>query len=156
MKKFLGVILAVLLLVGCGGSGSETATISSDDFVYSNGNGKLALNQEMDPDALGEYTYSETESCGYDGLDKIYTYSDCEVYTYPQNGKDYVLYIDLLDSAKTSKNIQIGSTLDDIKSAYGENYTEEGEYIVYQLDNQKLKFLMIDEKVVFIEYSYEG
>ncbi len=154
MKKVFGLILSVMLLVGCSNQG--VSAIQADDFIYSNDNGSLSLNQEMDPDALGEYTYSESESCGYDGMDKVYTYADCEVYTYPQDGKDYVLYIDLLDDGETSRGIQTGDSLEDVQEVYGDDYTEEGNYIVYQLDDQKLKFLIVDETVTYIEYSYEG
>lgn len=164
MKKgLLGIILIIAVLFCLCSCGSENKgdddankpeAISAEDFVFSSPKGDVELNTVFDPDSLGEYDYYEAASCGYSGLDKIYTYSTFEIYTYPDGEKDYVLYIDLLEGAKTNRSIEIGSTLAELTGAYGEGFEKQGQNYIYKLGDKTLSFKVKDDAVAEVEYSY--
>lgn len=53
----------------------------------------ISLNEDMAEvqAALGEsLDYSQTKSCLYDGYDKVYTYDQIIITTYPKENRDYV------------------------------------------------------------------
>ena len=61
---------------------------------------QVVLGAEMKPiaDKLGKPTkYFESQSCAFQGLDKVYTYGGVIIRTYPENDVDYVLSIELKD-----------------------------------------------------------
>lgn len=103
-----------------------------------------------------KYDYSESISCEYNGLDKVYDFSDSGfvIYTYPENDKDYVLEIAVTSKDITQKDgkLKIGMSKADIEALYGTDYENEGELMVYSLnDGLTLNFLVIDN--VLEEYS---
>ena len=127
-------------------------------FVYAMGQDscKLPMNQEFTQLAsyLGEpETYFEAESCAFQGLDKTYNYPGFELVTYPIDGVDYISNIYFTDgTVSTAEGIQIGSTLEEMTAAYGEDYTENfGQYSYTDGDTQ-LSFLIEDGKVASVEY----
>lgn len=94
-------------------------------------NTKILLNTSMDnvSKILGSTTdYSEAPSCNYDGLDKVFTYGDVNIYTYPHPSGDIINEIEINDAAiTTDKGIApIGKTIEDIKAVYGEPTAVEG------------------------------
>lgn len=156
MKKLLiYALVLVLLLCSCGGSPAAKA-VSEEDFVFECEQGKLYLNKSFKPDDFGEYSYYEAQSCGYDGLDKIYTYGSFEVYTYPSGANDFISYIDLFEGAKTSRGIGIGSALASVKEAYGEDCSINANVYTYALGDKELCFTIDNDIVSEIEYAYNG
>ena len=106
--------------------------------------------------ALGEsYELTAAPSCLYVGEDKTFAYPDISISTFPIEDKDIIDEIDLLaDRFATNRGIKIGDTLDQIKAAYGSDYTDDGVLVTYWLggDSTNLKspqlyFEMTDGKV---------
>jgi hypothetical protein len=106
-------------------------------------------------EALGDPAqYFEAASCAFQGLDKIYTYNGFEINTYPNGDKDYISTVYFLDdSVTTDQGIYLGSTLDEVIDAYGEDYTQESGEYTYTLGQTKLAFIIEDETVTSITYS---
>jgi hypothetical protein len=56
------------------------------------------------------------------------------------------------DSVATDKGIYLGSTLDEVIAAYGNEYSAEGTSYVYRLGETKLTFIIEDDTVTSITY----
>lgn len=71
------------------------------------------MNENMEPlvKKLGDAdNYFESDSCAFQGKDKVYTYGSVKITTYPKDNKDYVYTIELLDdTVSTPEGISIGS-----------------------------------------------
>jgi hypothetical protein len=120
----------------------------------------VAMNAEMAPiaKALGEPTkYFESESCAFQGLDKVYTYGGVVIRTYPEKEVDYVLNVELKDdSVSTEEGVSIGDTKDKVKEVYGAPETENDSSFVYKKGACKLSFIFGDDgSVSSIVYTAE-
>lgn len=104
--------------------------------------------------ALGDsLSYFEAESCAFEGLDKIYTYSSIELSTVPLDGIDHISLIVLLDdTVATNEGIRIGSSVDDVVAAYGDDYNVQGQSYTYIHGETMLMFIFEDDVVAAIEY----
>ncbi len=178
MKKIgLLLIVLILLLTGCGGG--ENASGNLDDngdnsmpmgsineldddkeskgYVFEYNGTTIAMNEKAESilEDLGEpIDYFEAESCAFEGLDKIYTYSGFELNTYEIDGVDYVASVLLLDdSVSTKEGIYLYSNLNDVLSTYGNNYTKNLGMYTYELNKSKISFLIENDEVVSIEYT---
>jgi uncharacterized lipoprotein YmbA len=181
VKKVIIVIITALLLVGCGkgkgltednfvveegkASASEKTEQVTKEGERPTGKGYSFTYQEVAipmnteaasiVEALGEpVNYFEAASCAFQGLDKIYYYNSFELGTYPNAGKDYVSYVNLLDdTVTTDQGIFLGSSLTELKDAYGEDFTIEGSAYIYRLGDTKLTFIVEADEVKQITYS---
>jgi len=159
MKKIIICLIAVAIIfqAAC----SREKGLSRADLVFDAGDISISLDSDIAP-ALevlgGSYSFSEAPSCVYDGTDKIYTYDDLEIYTYPLNDKDLVDEIVLLTQRySTNKGIKVGDTISDIAEAYGKDYVREGDIISYPLDNgdpqsPMIYFVTDGEYIISINY----
>lgn len=82
--------------------------------------------------ALGENCEkTETISCVYDGYDKTFEYDGIIVSTVPVDGKDVIEMFTITGPEyKTTRNITVGATREEVIAAYGENYWDDG-YVNY-------------------------
>ena len=169
MKRIIALVLSIitsLLLISCNKqSTSNDQTTPNDNTstaeskysfkVESKNNFELKIDQDMSEalTALGEpLSYFEAASCAFEGLDKTYTYAGFTVMTRPDGNKDYINAIFLTDdSLTTAKGIYIGSTADEVISAYGES-TKTDTLISYTDGNTTLNFILKDSLVISIEY----
>lgn len=108
-------------------------------------------------DALGEpNTYFESESCAFQGLDKVYTYNDYVIRTYPKDDVDYVSSIELKsDSVTTSTGCFIGMDAETIK-AQNASLTLDSETdtaLVYVDGDCKLSYILTDGEASAITYT---
>lgn len=158
MKRFMIVFCLIGLMVsGCSGQASspKMGEVTAEDFQITLNERKLNLNAVFSTGYYGEsLSYYEAESCGFAGLDKIYTYTDYEIYTYPVNAKDQVLEIKFLENTKTSKKIGVGSTLADVKKVYGEKGVETGNLLEYTFDHSVLSMLLDNGRVSELSFVY--
>ena len=162
-------MMAVLLLVGCSRKQSvEDEKSLTDDtvdedtkigypFEYQGVN--ILVNEDAVPvlEELGEaMDYVETPSCAFLGTDKFYYYSGIELATYPSDDKDYIYYIEFMDdTVATKEGISIGSSVDEMITAYGEDYEEEigtNTSYTYTLGDSKLIFVTDDDTITGITY----
>lgn len=175
-KKLIPVWLTVLttLLCACGsgtggasvsGSHAEAQTAVSPEsaapaansrYVFSYQGLALPMNAELAPllETLGEpERYFEAASCAFDGLDKTYAYPGFELVTYPLDGTDYISDIYLLDnSVATPEGITVGSTLEQVIAAYGQDWEEDLGLYSYTDGDAKLCFLVENDAVISVEY----
>ena len=153
--------LMLTMLVACGGGEKENIYSLTIEGVVMQGN------QPVKPylDKLGsDYQYSESISCAYDGMDKIYAYKDFSLYTYPDGDKDYVLEVEVLGGDYApDKGIKIGSSREDVIKAYGEKYFEDGALLYYNKTNDAvdtvapmLYFVMDGNTVISFGITGEG
>lgn len=173
MKKIILFIAAMLFLTACSNAGENTqgndtsAENKSNEaaeepgtltegFSFENNEVSIPMNVDAAPivETLGEpVEYFEAASCAFQGLDKIYYYNGFELGTYPNGDKDYVSYVNLLDdSVATDKGVYLGSTLEEVTAAYGNEYTVDGASYVYRLGETKLTFIMEEDAVTSITY----
>ncbi len=140
---------------GSGNAPTEQAAV--EGFAYEHQGVTIPMNVDAAPivEELGEPAdYFEAASCAFQGLDKIFYYNGFELGTYPQGEKDYVSYVNLLDdTVTTEKGIYLGSTLEDMKEAYGEDYTSEGNAYIYRKGETKLTFIVENNVVTQITYA---
>lgn len=145
---------------------NETSVDSSDpsavdtsvsEYGYTLNGIKIKPNDNFSDivDSLGEPdTYFESESCAFQGLDKVYTYGSVTIKTYPKDDIDYVLSIEFKDDiTKTDEGIKIGSSSDEISSVYGEPSASNDSSITYTDGNANLNFILTDGKVSYITYT---
>lgn len=137
---------------------AETAAPAAHSgFVFAANNVEIGMNEEAAPivAALGKAdNYFESPSCAFQGIDKTYTYSNFELYTYPKNKVDYVSSIYILDgSVSTKEGIRLGSTTEEMIAAYGNDYKEELGAYTYTKDKSTLTFIVDNGTVSSIEYT---
>ena len=165
------ILAAVLFLVIKNiGSNNEPGNISQTDptptsvnenekskyyFEYNGVDIEVDAAAEPITEALGEpIHYFEAQSCAFEGMDKVYTYSGFDLQTYTKNNNDYVFSISFLDDTVTTKEgIGLSATLDDVTKAYGNDYEISFNQYNYIEDNHKLSFIIEDGEVVSIEYA---
>lgn len=157
MKKLVCVLLTLLMLLACVSCADNTQG-EAKNYMFQSGNVQIKIDAEAEAilAALGDWLdYSESPSCAFDGLDKIYVYAGFRVQTYPQNGKEYIRSVELVDdSVATDKGITIGSTKEQVTSVYGDPDDMTDTTAVYRDDanGMYLQFIFRDGKVTNIQY----
>ncbi len=130
---------------------------AKEGFSFEYGKTVIPMNVDAAPivKALGDpVEYFEAASCAFQGLDKQYYYQSFELGTYPQGGRDFVSYVNFQDdTVSTAQGIYLGSSLEELLAAYGEDYTQEGTAYVYKKGESKLTFLVEEDTVVQITYG---
>ena len=103
---------------------------------------------------LGEpVSYYEAASCAFEGLDKIYTYASFQIDTYPSNGADMLASIYFLDDlVETPEGITLNMSKQDMIAAYGEPTSIEGTEHIYEKGNGTLRFIIVNDEIISIEY----
>ncbi len=159
MKKLaLSAVLAismciVFMLSGCAGGESKLSSIEIDGT-------KITCHMDM-ADVLSafseyEHEYSESISCAYNGLDKIYDFKDkgFTVYTYPDGDKDYVLEVVVYSEeiSQMGGKVKVGMSKEDLESMYGTDYSKDGDAVSYTVKNEQSMYFLLDDGKV-IEYA---
>lgn len=115
--------------------------------------------------ALGnDYELYAAPSCVFDeGDDKEFAYDGCYVYTNPNGSRDiwYSIFLEN-DTYSTARGISVGSALDDVIKAYGENYYWEGDTVLTysvsgiegDISSPCIQFTLAEEVVTAIEIYY--
>lgn len=129
--------------------GNGYCFVYSDVRIYVDEDMSVALEELGEPNS-----YFEAASCAFENeLDKTYTYSGFQIITYPTDDRDWISCILLQDdTVKTQEGIRIGSSFDDVLSAYGTEYTEDGSMMIYEKDGMELCFVVEEEKVTSVQY----
>lgn len=157
MKKIFAAatLIAALGLTACGGS--DKGSSSGGGYSFTSGSTKIEMGVDASKvvDELGEADdYFESESCAFEGLDKVYTYPGFKLNTYPDGDKDYVLSVVFMDdTVSTDKDISIGSTKDEVTEAYGEASEESASKLVYESGDTELVIGLNGDSVSSVEIS---
>ncbi len=150
-KAILAVVLAVCMgaaFAGCSSDessteGGSTGTSSAaaptsavtDGYEVTLDGVEIQMCADAAPviEELGEEkSYFESESCAFEGLDKVYTYSGFKLNTYPVDDKDYVLSVVFSDdTVETDEGITIGSPKEEVLEAYGDPQEETDAALIY-------------------------
>lgn len=178
MKKLsillITVLMATCLLIGCGGSdnkdtenkGNQGTTNNetnnqndkkeNNSFVFNLKGTDVQINAEMASihDKLGkEDDYFESNSCAFQGLDKVYTYGSVIIQTYPMDEVDYVYSVELKDdTVETPEGIYIGSSKADVEKAYGTPDDQTDTAYIYKKGESQLNIMFEGDAVTSIVY----
>lgn len=138
---------------------SETVPEAQIDTVVIKGV-ELALFSNLTEDILSALGTPEdtmkAPSCHFDGEDTIYTYGSFMLYTYAEGDEDVLYLIKITDdSVKTSENITVGSSYEDVVTAYGTPADESVAYAKFAVSEDTAIRFNFDENrsVSSIEYS---
>lgn len=181
MKKLTLIVLAMMLvamLCACGGAGDTDTTTAAPA-----GNTTEAPNNNATPNTTPAgylFTYNgvqfgvdiaadgvisklgtqkdepyTSESCAFGGEDTVYYFSSIQVSTNNELGYERIYSIYLEDDlVSTEEGVCVGSTADQVKTAYGEpgaNSTDS--CLVYEKDGMTLSFNLTDGVVSTILYN---
>lgn len=134
---------------------AEVSTQNEVPFVEVNGVViKIGDDLSVMVDSLGEPDdYQAAKSCIGEGDEKIYEYGGISIYTTPSGDQDLVYILELAGEEKLSSGIGLESSKQDVIDVYGENYTEDGNYMYYEYDDGSitLGFEFEGDTVNFIE-----
>lgn len=135
---------------------NDVSEVKNEAFSFVSNNVKITPNDLMAPlvSALGDdYEYTESPSCAYVGLDKVYVYKGFIIYTYPDNDVDHVLLVELTDdSVKTPEGLMIGDSAEKVIEKYGDKYEEKNGSYAYVKGKTKLVFIVRENRVTSIQY----
>lgn len=164
MKKLLACLMLSLCLVGCGNTDKTDNTDTNNTnknevgYVFEAEGVAIEMGAKVDSilaelgDPIEKF---EAKSCAFNGYDKTYTYAGFQLLTsLPEGEEETVSGIEFTDDmAATKEGVYIGSTLDEVTTAYGEDYEEKDGQYTYTKGNTALSFLVSDDSVTFISYS---
>lgn len=105
--------------------------------------------------AIGDpKSYSESTSCAFDGLDKIYDYGSYEIDVYSIEGEtDKIASVYFYDDlVSTTEGVSINMTRADMEKVYGTEYSELMGSVTYEKGNSQLIFLLKDDEIISIQY----
>lgn len=149
------VLMTAFALTACGQKGSSGGSSSGKGYSFTSGSTKIEMGADASEvvEALGEADeYFESESCAFEGLDKVYTYPGFKLNTYPVDDKDYVLSIVFMDdTVSTDEGISIGSTKDEVIEAYGDGADESASKMVYEKGETELVIGLNGDSVSSVE-----
>ncbi len=161
MKRAVCFITVILLLLGCASCADTPPAQNERAYVFRHGQTEVAVGAEADAilAALGTWLdYSESPSCAFEGMDKVYLYAGFRVQTYSSGGKDYIHSVELTDdSVATAEGIAVGASAADVTAAYGEPTSSTDNALTY-VDTQNgmyLQFILRGGAVTNISYVKE-
>ncbi len=151
------IVLSLVCAVLMSGCGQKDSGKLSSVKIH---NAEIACGVDMDKvlDAFSdlEYEYSESISCAYNGMDKIYDYADegFIIYTYPVGDKDFVLEVAISSEQITQKDgkVYVGMSKDEVIALFGSDYKEEGETITYTVKDKQTMYFLLSDGIV-VEYA---
>lgn len=139
MKKAIGMVLALSLLLGLCACGKGQKELAASDLSMTV-NGREITAESSISDALsafdGAYDVAEAVSCVYSGMERTYANDDFILYTYPEDdGQEHLMEAYAAANVKTARGVTIGSSLKDVEAAYGSNYTRAGSVVTFEIPN---------------------
>lgn len=82
----------------------------------------------------GKVSYIESISCGYEGMDRLYSNENAQISALPINGKGTEIIDEIIltsDQYTTTKGIKVGSKKNEVIAAYGKDFTTTGNIMTY-------------------------
>ena len=141
-------------------SAEDAESMASEGKVYywEYGGMKLIMNMEVSEDAImglsDGVSKFESDSCAYQGKDKVFTFPSFIIRTYPTDGKDYISSVEFRDDTVTTlEGLYIGCTRDEVIAKYGDPSSEGTGGLDYIKGDSMLSFIISGDKVDAIMYS---
>ena len=168
LRNFLILLLVAVIciaLVACGGkevsndssAESGASQLSEEVYAFSYKGVQVKVDDVMSDllTSLGEPTkYFESQSCAFQGLDKVYTYPNVIIRTYPKDGVDYVLNVEFRDdTVSTAEGVCIGDTKSKVESVYGEPTQKTDVSYSYTKGGSILSFIFEGDTVTSVTYT---
>lgn len=172
MKRIAAILMAltmVLALCACGGTAENPTTPTNPQnnntgsttpvgytFTYNGYQFGVDMVADAPLSNLGEPKDQYTsESCAFGGEDTVYYYSSIQVSTNNEYGYERIYSIYLEDDlVSTEEGICVGSSVDDVKSAYGEPSDQSTDScLIYEKDGMALNFNILNGVVSTILYN---
>ena len=95
-------------------------------------------------------------SCAFDGTDIVYRFPGVQVHTIPIRGANLIHTIAITDDTlSTSKGIILGSSIEDLIGAYGNDYVREYGMYTFFKEHTSISFFVADGMVVAITYELD-
>lgn len=101
--------------------------------------------------ALGEgYVKSpDIQSCAFNGIETSYDYKDFVLFVDNRDGGKYKINtIDIKAATVDCGGVKIGSSIEDVKKAYGNPTSEEVYGLCYEKNKTQVQFVSVDEKTI--------
>lgn len=102
-----------------------------------------------------DYEAREVQSCAYQGFGMEYNFKGgaLQIETYPDGDKEFVTRISIFDdTVSTPEGICVGSTVDQVKTAYGEPTDSTDAALIYEKGGSVIQFLIKNDAVSQIQY----
>lgn len=169
-KKIFFVVIILIIIIGVIAAvnvltnndeveevgGTEEAVQTEESFSVEYAGVDVTPGVPFDETAITEeYTYSEIQSCAFDGYDKVYTYSGVEIDSAEIDGVETVYYVYFIDTeTETTEGVKLADSVDVMLEAYGEDYEQptENSY-VYTRGDVILTFVVESDVITSIEYT---
>ena len=129
---------------------------SASELLFEFGGASLNIgdNAQSFVGAVPPNSQDASVSCYGNGEDINYYYDDFTLYIWNENGNYMTYGIDITGTgAQTSRGITIGSSVEDVKAAYGTGYEELGSDYVYTYGEFNLHFTIAGNAVTAISYN---
>ena len=134
---------------------SEQAT-QEEGFSFSYNGMDFEPGKEFSREKFGqELSYSEIESCAFEGLDKTYTYEHYEITSCPEAGKENIYSIYFLDeSVSTKEGVSLGDSYDKMIQTYSDNFKNQDNQYTYSKGKTSIDFIVENGVITSIQYNY--
>ncbi len=98
----------------------------------------------------------EAPSCAFDGVDKILYYPGFLINTFPDEGVDYILSVEIKDGGVyTAEGLTLGAQRADVIEKYGEAASETDTSLIYEKGDMTLSFIFENDQVSALTYYYK-
>lgn len=133
------------------------ASTPSNTYTFTYGSTTIAMNADASSvlATLGEpKSYTEEESCAFEGLSKTYYFGSFYLETYPDGSTDRIYCVWLVDdSVTTEEGIYIGSSQEQVENTYGTQcYNGRNAYVI-ESDDCILTIIIENNVVNSIQYT---
>ena len=132
------------------------AAVPEDVFSFTHEGVELIPGQDFDASVLPEpASLYQVPSCAIDGTDNVYNYGTIEVTAFNDGTQEIIYSVYIIDAnTPTAEGLYIGDTLDMVVSAYGEDYTKEGNQVTYQKGDTLLIVILDGDYVRSIDFRW--
>lgn len=159
MRKTFAWVMAIWItacMLGCS-TPEEPAPAENPEFKISYMETDISINAPAQPviEALGTpRTYTEENSCFFEGLDKTYYYGGFYITTYPAADGDRIHSLWFADDSQTTpEGITIGSDREAVEQAYGEGCFGSGDVCVLTRGDSTMTVVLEDNRVATVRYD---
>ncbi len=106
-------------------------------------------------DIDGEAERSEIPSCAFEGTDNVYTYEDVEIIATDIDGQETVYSVYFLSAElETPEGVKVSDEASKVIEIYGDTYEENGNEMIYKEGDVILSFIVENDIITSIEYTY--
>lgn len=90
----------------------------------------------------------DIQSCAFNGVETSYDYNDFVLFVDNRDGKNKINTIDVRAASVDCGGVKIGSTLEEVRKAFGDPTSEELYGLCYEKNHTQIQFISTDEKTV--------